>query len=161
VALRPIPAQQSASDLDGWTVAKWGMTANQIVGRFPDAEAITPPERNFDELRKFVMHDVQISNLKMEVYFEFGTETDTLRAVTLTSLERQPQLVNAVFQRLQQLLSEKYGAYKKQDEALNLIRVWNFRSGDITLRLLGGGSVNLTSLRYRQKSPNKKGLEKL
>ena len=107
------------------------------------------------------MHNVQISNLKLEVYFEFGMDTDKLRAVTLNSLETQPEIANAVFQRLQQLLSDKYGIYGKRDEGQNLTRVWSFRSGDITLRLLGGGSINLTSLRYRQKSPNKKGLEKL
>ena len=152
------PAQQPTPDLDGWTSAKWGMTPQQIASHFPDAEAITPPVRSFDELRKFVMHNVQISNLKLEVYFEFGMDTDKLRAVTLTSLETQPQIAEAVFQRLQQLLSDKYGIYGKRDEGKDLIRVWSFRSGEITLRLLGG---DLTSLRYHQKSPNKKGLEKL
>lgn len=160
-APRFVPAQQPTPDLDGWTSAKWGMTPQQIASHFPEAEAVTPPVRNFDELRRFVMHNVQISNLKLEVYFEFGMDTDKLRAVTLNSLETQPEIANAVFQRLQQLLSDKYGIYGKRDEGQNLTRVWSFRSGDITLRLLGGGSINLTSLRYRQKSPNKKGLEKL
>ena len=141
----------AADDPAGWTTAKWGMTAEQILAAVPQAQRLDPPEKNGARVH---IPELDLAGGQFHVYF-VPDKDGLLRAVVLTTpITPPPAGFDSLVQNLQNLLVEKYGRPWKSDGEVATEFEWSFATTTITLsRMKFEGKTLSVTLRYRKKDP--------
>jgi hypothetical protein len=145
-------------DVNGWTKASWGMTRDEITKAFPG----THPFEDVLESAPFKIGDDQFT-----AEFNFSKDSNSLQAVIISPAEKILLLDN-LFQRLEIMLTQKYGPpTTRTDPALqnkeSVSTSWAFPSTIISLnRLKTGGPPpeDFLSISY-VKNPVRKGPDNL
>jgi len=142
---------QAADDPGGWTGAKWGMSADQILQALPDqAVRLNPPEK-YNHATAHIP-SFQLAGASFHVYF-IPDNDGHLKSVVFSPLDVTREGLDFLFQRLQNLLIEKYGRPWKSTEQANTEIQWTFKTTTIILSRtqVKDFGTQFVSLRYKQK----------
>jgi hypothetical protein len=146
----------TAADKDdpgGWTKAKWGMTGEDIVQAFAgDAARRDPPEKVSGIPIAVSVKSVDLAGAKFEALM-VPDKDGKLKSVLLQPLKGEAQ--NAyLFQRLQDLLEQKYGRPWKSEADHDTSLQWTFPSTVITLNMTSMPAMNfcIVMLKYAYKT---------
>lgn len=141
----------------GWSKATWGMTAAEVRAAFPSAAELPRPERDFGNLGRLELRNVEIGPIAGAATFYFPPDTDRLVAVRL---EADPALPYAsTFAQLREALVEKYGRPTSSDTVTDRTTThavqWVLKSTVIRLAWYDGGpNIGIVSVRYTERKPS-------
>jgi hypothetical protein len=135
--------RNAATDVTGWNRVRWRMTVAQAKKLFT-AEDITEPESELTQGRypvRFVVNNIDIGGISCSASIETDRNTDSIAGVALKPAEdfqKLPQLRASVFAKLKELLIQKYGKPKSDDQQqengdINSQVLWSFPSTTIEL----------------------------
>ena len=156
--LLSLPALLAAQvkDIDGWEPTKWGMSVEQARDALGGRAAETTPEKDVGLIRRLRIPKFEVSQIPLEIWFEFSPDTSELRSVQMTVQDGVGR--GGAFERLKQLLIEKYGPQSDQDikterNAFGSTRVdkttlWRMPSTSILLTWSDYGDIGYVSVRY-------------
>jgi hypothetical protein len=141
-------AATAADDPCGWTTARWGMTADQILAAVPQSQRLDQPERNG---ARITVPSLDLAGAKFHVWF-IPDDHELLRAVVLDSGVTPPGAgFDSLFQDLENMLVEKYGRPWKSDEVATELQ-WSFQTTTLTLsRMKFHGQTLSVAIHYRRK----------
>ena len=150
----------AGDDPGGWSKAKWGMTEEEVIkafdGQVKRIEAAEPGQRP-----RVGIEALDVAGMKLTVSMGFGAD-GKLRAVLFEPVNLS-DASNDMFQRLENLLVEKYGRPWKSSEGTSTGSTemqWSFATTVITLSRdwLGVAGVTprvmVVTLIYRQRVGN-------
>ncbi|MGA2986479.1 MAG: hypothetical protein ABSG32_21985 [Terriglobia bacterium] len=145
-------------DVNGWTKASWGMTREEIMEAFPG----THPSKAV-----LVSAPFKIGNDRFNAEFNFAVNSKLLDVVIISPMD-EILLPDDLFQRLELMLTEKYGSpTTRADPSLPdkeiISTSWAFPSTIISLnRISMHGPIpeNTVTISYL-KNPSRKGADNL
>ncbi len=142
-------AAVAADDPGGWTAAKWGMTDAQILQAIPAATRLDPPEK-VNHARVHI-ESFDLAGAIFHVYFVPGK--DGLENVIL-SPRKPDEGFASLFQRLQELLVQKYGRPWISTEDRTTELQWSLKTTTLTLSLsrIPAIDMEILTLQYKKKS---------
>lgn len=153
---------QELPDCTGWSLARWGMTTQQVRESFPAARAVDPPVKDLGTLIRLQAYPVQLSTYKARAQFAFPPDQDRLTAVSVTVTQDTPR--TSAFDALKQALVEKYGKPTSSDSTTEGTAlgsaittrtvIWRLRSSMVTLEWIEGGDVGSVGVRYAERKPD-------
>ena len=151
VTLCLFPLLAAGDDPAGWTRAKWGMTEAQLAEAFPGQLATWshPDQLNHSRIG---LDRFEIGTIAYKV--QFCPDADgRLSSVILAPIDLS-DMNEVVFQKLEQLLVEKYGRPYKAEDGVARNRQWTFQTTVIELALssIPGTRQRLLHVEYRHKS---------
>lgn len=143
------------------------MTADQIIGVFQSEPQKARKLESRADARTFGdgvatvgINGISIDSRTFDVYFLFDENTKGLKAVRLRPSERDPS--TAVFEYLENLLTQKYGPPGKRDirsiNEITLSAQWSFPSTQIELKMFDSRalSTRLLTLTYKERKEQDK-----
>lgn len=148
------------ADVNGWSKVTWQMTVAQARKLFA-ADDIAEPESALSEGRypvRFVVNNIDIGGIQCSASIETDRNVDSIAGVTLEpakDFQQLPQLRASVYGKLKELLIQKYGKPKSDDERqedddINSQVLWSFPSTTIELhRSEGRFDLGYVLLMYR------------
>jgi hypothetical protein len=132
-------SQQAATpDVTGWNKITWGMTVAQAKKLF--GADVTEPEGEAPHVR-FVVDKIDIGGLPCTASVATDRDSDSITSVTLQpakEFRKLPQLRASAFNKLKELLIQKYGKPMSDDQRqengdTNSQVLWSFPSTTIEL----------------------------
>jgi hypothetical protein len=147
----------AGNDVLGWQQSWWGMTTNEIVEAF--GSALKRPQKSETYSGKYVEYlipNYRVDGNSYTVVFQMHNWNRRLAQILITSNEEfsKDSPSTDVFNRLEALLSKKYGPvrYKRDDDVLDYInrkRTWVFPTTSIDLDYsFSQGIENTLTIRY-------------
>jgi len=124
----------AAADPGGWTVAKWGMTPDQILAALPASRRLERPEKLKDGPASIALHEAD-----RRILFVCDP---TLRAVAIEFIAPSP----AEFLRIEAHLVERYGRPWHRETAEIEQSAWTFPTTVIQLRRVAFRDISFRSL---------------
>jgi hypothetical protein len=135
--------RNAATDVIGWNKVTWRMTVVQAKRLFT-VEDITEPEGELTQGRypvRFVVNNIDIGGIPCSASIETDRNTDSIAGVALKpakDFQELPQLRASAFAKLKELLIQKYGKPKSDDQRqengdINSQVLWSFPATTIEL----------------------------
>ncbi len=147
LALAPVFAAD-VPDPGGWTTAKWGMSEAQILAAVPGAVRLDPP----DKVNHAAVHmpTYDLAGVAFHVYFVPGSD-GKLESVLLNPVGEPAEGFESVYQRLQNLLVEKYGRPWNSTEGSTHEMQWSRPTTTIALSLIRLPAIKMAMLHLQYK----------
>lgn len=154
-------AQQNP-DATGWSLAKFGMSVDQLRQAFPAAQTVNPPQRDLGTLIRLAATPVQLGPYRASARFEFPPDQDRLTAVNLAVSDSASR--PEAFESLKSSLIEKYGKPTGSDQTTERTAFgdyivtrtveWRVPSAMISLTWIEAGDIGHVGVRYTERKPN-------
>jgi len=158
-------------DTDGWDKVKWGMTVEQAKSAYGDQveDSTIVPGRNFVVIDRLTVPNVKIGDVEMSASLQTprGGDQITQISISLKADMQAPMLLRThAFQRLKELLIEKYGRVTNEDRTterddLTNTLLWSLPSTTISLIWRESTRYQLGYVSLIYKAVDKKALDAL
>lgn len=158
LAAAPVIAQQAqaSAPINGWRYATWGMTPEQVFAASGGEAKQLAKADEYGQNRELVapigIDDFDLAGIRVKVRFQFRRDSMRLSQVLLQKFEAEHFVPSrSEYSRLEQLLTEKYGAATfHRDEGNKVASSWAFPSTVIEVSYLHiPRIVQSTTLMYR------------
>jgi hypothetical protein len=139
-----IEAQSQVKDVPGWREAKWGMTEGQVLAAFKGEALMLDRDKQIqgDKVHASIsIPKLEVEGIMLVAKFRFDNDSNKLEWVTLEPVDDPPYPTQPYFERLEPLLTSKYGqpSYKtsaaesRTSNGMFMSIGWNFSTTDIEL----------------------------